>query len=250
LLQLVEKESKEDMGLQYKVTRICFVAALISIVIGCAQARIPTPEQPPSSATIPASKTPTAPPPAIDFIANLTEGQPPLKVTFTPVATGEIAQWHWDFGDGQFSNEKTPAHTYTAGGDYTVSLAISGNTGSNVVTKPDYIKVKGAIAISWKEAGNYIGQNKLVEGVIVGTNYYAQGKITFLNFNMPYKGYFTCIIWDSDRSKFIKQFSPNPETYFLNKRVRVKGMIEEYPRGSGTPEVVLKEPSQIEIVEK
>jgi PKD repeat protein len=223
--------------------------ALLLAATGCAQQSIPVPEQPSPSTTTPDSKVPTVSPPSVDFIADPVEGQPPLKVTFTPVATGEIAQWHWDFGDGQFSNEKTPSHIYTSGGDYSVSLAVRGNNGSNAVTKPVYIKVKGAVAISWKEAGNYIGQNKLVEGVIVGTNYYAKGKITFLNFNMPYKGYFTCIIWDTDRSKFIKQFPPNPETYFLNKRVRVKGMIEEYPKGSGTPEIVLKEPAQIEVIE-
>jgi PKD repeat protein len=225
---------------------------LLLATSGCAQTSVPIPEQPPSyrSSTIPDSKVITVSPPAVDFIGSPVEGQPPLKVAFTPVATGDIAQWHWDFGDGQFSNEKTPSHIYSAGGDYTVSLAVTGNNGSNAITKTAYIKLKGAVAISWKEADNYIGQNKLVEGVVVGTNYYLNGKITFLNFNMPYKGYFTCIIWDSDRSKFIKQFPPNPETYFLNKRVRVKGLIEEYPRGSGTPEIVLKEPAQIEVIEK
>ncbi len=234
----------------HKLTYICFIMALLLALIGCAQPSTPVPEQPSTSTIIPASTIPTSSPPSIDFIANPTEGQPPLKVTFTPVATGEITRWHWDFGDGQFSDEKTPIHIYASGGDYTVSLAVSGNSGSNAVTKPAYIKLKGAVAIDWREAASYISQNKLVEGVIVGTNYYTKGKITFLNFNMPYKGYFTCVIWDSDRSKFIKQFPPNPETYFLNKRVRVKGLIEEYPKGSGTPEIVLKEPSQIEVIEK
>jgi PKD repeat protein len=165
-----------------------------------------------------------------------------------PVAIGEVTRGNWDLGDRQFSTEKTPMHTYTANGDYTVSLAVSGAGGSNSITKPAYIKIGSLDVINWKEAASYIGQNKMVEGTIVDTYYDgSKSKITFLNFNKPYKGYFTCIIWGSDRAKFIKQFPPNPETYFLNKRVWVRGLIEAYPPGSGIPEIVLREPSQIEI---
>ena len=71
---------------------------------------------------------------------------------------------------------------------------------------------------------------------------------TFLNFHMPYKGYFTCVIWDSDRLKFKQEFQSNPETYLFNKHVRIEGLIKEYPKGSGVLEIILKDPSQIEIV--
>jgi len=93
-----------------------------------------------------------------------------------------------------------------------------------------------------------------VEGVIVRT-YYAKnskGKPTFLDFHDPYEGYFSCVIWQEDRQtsepirdKFIEAFPPNPETYFLNRKVRVEGKIEIY---KGTPEIVLDDPSQIWIV--
>jgi len=94
-----------------------------------------------------------------------------------------------------------------------------------------------------------------VEGVIVRT-YYAKnskGKPTFLDFHDPYEGYFQCVIWQKDkqtgkpiRGKFIEAFPPNPETYFLNKQVRVEGKINIY---EGTPEIVLDDPSQIRIAE-
>jgi hypothetical protein len=94
-----------------------------------------------------------------------------------------------------------------------------------------------------------------VEGVIVKT-YYAEkskGEPTFLDFHDPYEGYFNCIIWKEDiaageliRDKFVKTFPPNPETHFLDKKVRVKGKIEIY---EGGPEIVLHDPSQIWIVE-
>lgn len=94
-----------------------------------------------------------------------------------------------------------------------------------------------------------------VEGVIVRT-YYAKkskGQPTFLDFHDPYEGYFKCIIWKEERQtgepirhKFIEAFPPNPETHFLNKKVRVKGSINVY---HGDPEIVLCDPSQIWIVQ-
>ena len=38
----------------------------------------------------------------------------------------------------------------------------------------------------------------------------------------------------------------NPEEYYLNKIVRLKERVEEY---KGRPEIILKDPSQIEVGE-
>ena len=87
-----------------------------------------------------------------------------------------------------------------------------------------------------------------VEGAIVRT-YYAQkskGKPTFLDFHDPYEGYFVCIIWEEDRQSFMETFPPNPESYFLDRKVRVEGAIDIY---EGAPEIVLRNPSQIWIAE-
>jgi hypothetical protein len=72
------------------------------------------------------------------------------------------------------------------------------------------------------------------------------GKPTFLDFHDPYEGYFTCIIWEEDRQSFIEAFPPNPESYFLDRKVRVEGVIEIY---EGAPEIILSDPSQIRIAE-
>ncbi len=220
------------------------VVVLFLVLAGCAQQ--PVPAQQSASANILTNTPPTA-----DFIANPNEGQAPLTVTFTALTTGEIDLWHWDFGDGQFSKEPAPTHTYTSEDEYAVTLTVAGPGGSDTEAKVAYIKI-GQAVINWKETTNYIGQNRIVEGVIVYTHYAlnSKGTPTYLDFNMPFKGYFNCLIWGSDKAKFIKQFPPNPETYFLNKRVLVKGLIEEYPQGSGDPEIILREPSQIEVVEK
>ena len=189
--------------------------------------------------------------PVADFTAAPVEGTEPLTVTFTDLSTSDISHWHWDFGDGQFSIEPEPSHTYNLAGEYTVSLAVMGTGGSDVETKVDYINIVSEV-ISWEEASSYIGQSKVVEGIVVGTQYGVniKGKPTFLDFHEPYEGYFKCIIWGSDRDKFMNEFPPNPETYLLNKHVQVRGLIEEYPEGSGVPEIVLSDPSQVEVVKE
>ena len=211
------------------------VLLLLSLVTGCTRQLQPAVAQPPTA----------------DFTTSSEQGSAPLKVTFTDSSTGGITHWHWDFGDGQFSNDSEPNHTYIAAGDYTVSLAIMGPGGSDVETKTEYIKVATGI-ISWEEAGSYIGQYQIVEGIVVGAYYAADTKsqLTFLDFHKPYENYFKCIIWGRDRDKFLKEFPPNPETYFLNKHVQVTGSIEEYPKGSGIPEMVLKDPSQISLAKE
>jgi len=208
------------------------VLLLSSLAIGCNQQLQPAPDRPPMA----------------DFSADLEQGKAPLQISFTDKSTGDITYRHWDFGDGQFNDDSDPVHTYTSAGYFTVSLAVMGPGGSDVETKTEYIKVATGV-ISWEEAGSYIGLQQVVEGTIVGSYYASDTKsqLTFLDFHKPYENYFKCIIWGRDRDKFLKAFPPNPETYFLNHSVQVTGLIEEYPKGSGIPEIVLKEPSQIRL---
>ena len=96
----------------------------------------------------------------------------------------------------------------------------------------------------------------VVEGIVVRTFYASasKGKPTFLDFHDPYQGWFKCVIWEEDREthepireRFREAFLPDPETYFLNKKVRVRGRISIY---KGSPEIILTEPSQIWMVDE
>ena len=56
-----------------------------------------------------------------------------LTCTFTDKSNdddGNIASWHWDFGDGQSSNDQNPSHSYGAGGPYQVTLTVTDNEGA------------------------------------------------------------------------------------------------------------------------
>ena len=46
----------------------------------------------------------------------------PSKVRFTDHSSGSIDRWHWDFGDGNFSDERNPIHRYMVPGSYKVCL--------------------------------------------------------------------------------------------------------------------------------
>ncbi|MHA1285651.1 MAG: thermonuclease family protein, partial [Promethearchaeota archaeon] len=65
----------------------------------------------------------------------------------------------------------------------------------------------------------------------------------FLNFHKNWKRYFTAVIFASDFHKF----PPNPEDYYLNKGVKVYGLIKEY---QGKPEIILKSPEQIKVIKE
>jgi large repetitive protein len=44
---------------------------------------------------------------------------------------GSITAWHWNFGDGQTSDERNPSHTYASANTYTVTLTVTDNRGAS-----------------------------------------------------------------------------------------------------------------------
>jgi serine protease len=88
----------------------------------------------------------TPQPPVADFVGTPTSGDAPLTMQFTDQSTGAITSWAWDFGDSSSSNEQNPSHTYTTADTYTVSLTVTGPSGSDTETKAGYINVTEAPA--------------------------------------------------------------------------------------------------------
>ncbi len=68
----------------------------------------------------------TVPPPTADF-NSADEACINLPISFTDASVVQSSQnvfYNWDFGDGNTSTEANPSHTYTALGNYTVSLLV------------------------------------------------------------------------------------------------------------------------------
>ncbi|WP_054865044.1 PKD domain-containing protein [Methanosarcina barkeri] len=85
--------------------------------------------------------TGTSQAPTADFWGWPLSGKAPLKVTFTETSKGSPTSWKWDFGDGKYSTEKSPTHTYSSAGIYTVKLTATNAAGSSTKLKWKYIKV-------------------------------------------------------------------------------------------------------------
>ncbi|WP_292373834.1 right-handed parallel beta-helix repeat-containing protein [Methanosarcina sp. UBA411] len=79
--------------------------------------------------------------PVAAFSASPTSGNTPLNVIFTDSSTGSPTTWRWNFGDGTSATVKTPVHTYSTAGSYSVTLKVGNSTGNNTTTKSSYIKV-------------------------------------------------------------------------------------------------------------
>ena len=81
---------------------------------------------------------PPEPPPTADFTEmHHPSGLVPLNVEFTDTSIGDNLTYLWNFGDGQTSNEQNPNNVYTNSGEYTVTLVVTNNIGTN--TKTDLI---------------------------------------------------------------------------------------------------------------
>jgi len=88
-------------------------------------------------------------------------------------------------------------------------------------------------------ADEYYDQEVIVEGWVADA-YRSQTNTIFLNFEEAYPNQcFVAVIFNSDQDHFVQ----NPEEYYSNQMIRIKGQVEEY---NGKPEIILKSAEQIE----
>jgi PKD repeat protein len=95
--------------------------------------------------------TPTAAVPAAapvaDFTANVQSGTAPLTVQFSDqTAATDITTYKWDVNNDGTTDytTKSPSHTYTSAGNYTVKLSVTNASGTDTEIKTGYIVVSAA----------------------------------------------------------------------------------------------------------
>ena len=86
-------------------------------------------------------------PPVANFSSDKQAGSFPMTVFFKDRSVN-ANKFLWDFGDGNTSTEVNPVHTYTAPGNYTVTLTVKNENGENTKSVKDYIFVREA-ATTW-----------------------------------------------------------------------------------------------------
>ncbi|MBI5856230.1 MAG: PKD domain-containing protein [Sphingobacteriales bacterium] len=100
-----------------------------------------------SSCTDSISQTITVNPrPVADFSAPVTTRcEPPLTVNFQDLSTGGATAWQWDFGDGNTSTLQNPSHTYSAYGNFTVTLIATNGFGcTDTIVRPNFVRIQRA----------------------------------------------------------------------------------------------------------
>ena len=70
------------------------------------------------------------------------ESTAPFEISFEDRSSGNIVSWLWDFGDGQTSISRNPAHTYSSPGLYSVSLTVTDASHIVTETKQSFIRAK------------------------------------------------------------------------------------------------------------
>lgn len=84
--------------------------------------------------------------PVANFVANPRDVCAHVPVTFTDLSTGNVTQWHWDFGDGGTSTEQNPTHMYEDTGYFNVRLIIWNEGCPDTIQFNNYIHINPPIA--------------------------------------------------------------------------------------------------------
>ncbi|MEO6469386.1 MAG: PKD domain-containing protein, partial [Acidimicrobiia bacterium] len=127
--------------------------------------------------------------PIAGFTATPTTGQYPLTVDFTDTSVKHPISWAWDFGDGATSTAQSPSHTYTAPGNYAVSLTTTNGTGTNTRVRSDFIHAVAGTTTLTPVADSYVRSDQA--NANFGTQSALLGQLTtssyqpFLRFNVP-----------------------------------------------------------------
>ena len=105
------------------------------------------------------------------FRAVPSSGAAPLTVKFQNFAGGEPFNFRWDFGDGSFSTDVAPTHTYTVEKEYDVKLNMITTLGAQgVATKTKYIVVDNTLAEGFYYFTPSVGNTSTVFTFVDQTN--------------------------------------------------------------------------------
>lgn len=76
-------------------------------------------------------------PPTANFEVDATHGYQPFGVSFTDLsyANPPATAWHWDFGDGETSEEQHPHHIFQGLGWFTITLTVTNGLGEDMLRR-------------------------------------------------------------------------------------------------------------------
>ncbi|MCC7193769.1 MAG: hypothetical protein IT444_13425 [Phycisphaeraceae bacterium] len=93
--------------------------------------------------------------------------------------------------------------------------------------------------VPWYEASKHVGQEITVEGRIVTTR--RSGKVCFLNFSRDRESFYLIMF-----ERTLYGWPEAPETYFKNKTIRAKGVVELHNQ---RPQIQIEKTGQLVVIE-
>ncbi len=89
--------------------------------------------------------------PIADFTQNTSSGFYPLAVQFNDTSTLNPTAWSWSFGDGAYASEQNTSHTYSSGGNFTVTLTVH-NINATQSSQIGYVEIWNYTSVSFSGA--------------------------------------------------------------------------------------------------
>jgi hypothetical protein len=126
--------------------------------------------------------------PRVSFNAENIIGSVPLTVSFNNNSWQGTQTYHWDFGDGETSQEREPEHTFNTPGVYSITLTVTGPTEPVSEKKINLVKVSIPTSVE-NNKGNVPGKFALFQNYpnpfnpstsiqyTVGSNQFVQLKV-------------------------------------------------------------------------
>ena len=142
------------------------------------------------------------------------------------------------YAEARYLSPDDPVREYFIQLEIEAEITKAGLWSGNIFQPRSRLNWDDLPVINWSDAHKYYGQCVIVEGIIVKT--YNSGIVCFLNFHTNYN-YFSAVIFASDFS----EFAMPPELFYSGKRVHIIGIIKAY---NGSPEIIVKTPDQIRIL--
>lgn len=129
------------------------------------------------------------PKPGNIFIADRVEGCVPFTVNFQETSPNVGQTYLWNFGDGGFSQSKSPSYTYTKPGRYDITLEVRDHFGcKHKRTREELIRVNR------NPVANFVADPEVVSMV--------SSEIYFINKSL-YADYYFWFFGDGDSSNFV-----------------------------------------------
>ena len=126
--------------------------------------------------------------PDANFAVNKTTVQPGEYIQFTNYSDNAI-KYEWDFGDGTYSTDINPRHSYSSEGTYTITLTAEGRHG-----KIDRVSLNIAVIIVYPYADFSVDRTTVQPGEYVQFTNYSENAISYK--------------WDFDDGTFSTALNP------------------------------------------